>query len=445
MRPSLPEPHRPAMRKGLQGCEATFKDEPALLYAKAKYFRLKRNYKEAARLLEQAPKDDSALVVPADWWAEARIVSRNLAEAGKAKAAYALAVRPWPLTDADRVEAEFHAGWYALRRLKDPGLAEPHFAAILKVSDRPVALARGFYWLGRTEELRDKGTGRRLLPARGDLYRHLLWPACRRQTRTETLRFTEPGATAADEAALTAVRKSAPRSSMKRPAIPPRDPHHPRCGWCLCQNRRFRAVVAPGRARRRPGRGARNRQDDLWPRLQPADPGRACGAIPDTADIEGSGKALAYAVARQESAFNPRAVSPANAFGLLQLLPGNRQARCRPARDGFSSSPPCSTIRATNATLGAHYLGEQIDAYDGSYILTHAAYNAGRSASMNGSNAMAIRAAARSTTSSTGSNASPSPKRAPMFTASWRIIRSTRPGSAETANLEKDLTGGRRR
>ncbi|MGO8536003.1 transglycosylase SLT domain-containing protein, partial [Rhizobium ruizarguesonis] len=30
-----------------------------------------------------------------------------------------------------------------------------------------------------------------------------------------------------------------------------------------------------------------------------------------------------------------------------------------------------------NATLGAHYLGEQIDAFGGSYILNFIAYNAG--------------------------------------------------------------------
>ena len=30
-----------------------------------------------------------------------------------------------------------------------------------------------------------------------------------------------------------------------------------------------------------------------------------------------------------------------------------------------------------NATLGAHFLGEQIDRFDGSYILTFAGYNAG--------------------------------------------------------------------
>ena len=36
-----------------------------------------------------------------------------------------------------------------------------------------------------------------------------------------------------------------------------------------------------------------------------------------------------------------------------------------------------TTDTAYNATLGAHYLGEQIDDFGGSYILTFIAYNAG--------------------------------------------------------------------
>ena len=46
------------------------------------------------------------------------------------------------------------------------------------------------------------------------------------------------------------------------------------------------------------------------------------GAIPASANISGAGKALAYAIARQESEFNVGAVSGAGARGLLQLLPG---------------------------------------------------------------------------------------------------------------------------
>ena len=47
-------------------------------------------------------------------------------------------------------------------------------------------------------------------------------------------------------------------------------------------------------------------------------------------------------------------------------------------RHGISYAPEKLTGDAGfNATLGAHYLGEQIDAFGGSYILTFIAYNAG--------------------------------------------------------------------
>ena len=101
------------------------------------------------------------------------------------------------------------------------------------------------------------------------------------------------------------------------------------------------------------------------------------GVIPPSANINGSGKALAYSIARQESAFNPTAISGADARGLLQLLPGTAKAVA--GRHGLPfTAAKLTSDPGYNATLGAHYLGEQIDAFNGSYIMTFAAYNAGR-------------------------------------------------------------------
>src|SRR5690606_5227297 len=100
------------------------------------------------------------------------------------------------------------------------------------------------------------------------------------------------------------------------------------------------------------------------------------GVIPQSADIAGSGKALAYAIARQESAFNPAAVSPADARGLLQLMPGTAAGVAKRHSLAYSKERLTSDA-AYNATLGAHYLGEQISNFGGSYVLTFIAYNAG--------------------------------------------------------------------
>ena len=81
-------------------------------------------------------------------------------------------------------------------------------------------------------------------------------------------------------------------------------------------------------------------------------------------------------MARQESEFHVAARSGAGALGLLQLLPGT--AKDVAGRAGLPFSQARLTSDAGyNATLGARYLSEQIDRFDGSYILTFIAYNAG--------------------------------------------------------------------
>jgi soluble lytic murein transglycosylase len=102
------------------------------------------------------------------------------------------------------------------------------------------------------------------------------------------------------------------------------------------------------------------------------------GVIPSTADISGSGTALAYAIARQESEFNVGAVSGAGARGLLQLMPSTAEQLAKKAGVPFSSMR-LTTDAGYNATLGAAFLGEQLGRFDGSYVLTFAGYNAGPS------------------------------------------------------------------
>jgi soluble lytic murein transglycosylase len=101
----------------------------------------------------------------------------------------------------------------------------------------------------------------------------------------------------------------------------------------------------------------------------------------DTITQEARAKNLdPYTVAgliRQETVFNPRAVSPANAYGLMQLLPGTAQLTAK--RYGVDDTVTTETLLSNprlNIRLGTSYLREQLDKY-GRIEYVAAAYNAG--------------------------------------------------------------------
>ncbi len=85
---------------------------------------------------------------------------------------------------------------------------------------------------------------------------------------------------------------------------------------------------------------------------------------------------LVAGLIREESLYNPRALSPVGAMGLMQLMPktANRVAR----RLGLGSVDREDLFDgALNVRLGAYYVGELLDAYQGNQIHAIAAYNAG--------------------------------------------------------------------
>ncbi|MES1258029.1 MAG: transglycosylase SLT domain-containing protein [Acidobacteriota bacterium] len=82
------------------------------------------------------------------------------------------------------------------------------------------------------------------------------------------------------------------------------------------------------------------------------------------------------ALIRQETEFNPAAHSPANAYGLMQLVPatGRQMARQQGIRLAGTNTllDPSISIQ-----LGTHYLREQLNNWGGDWVQTLAAYNAG--------------------------------------------------------------------
>jgi soluble lytic murein transglycosylase len=85
---------------------------------------------------------------------------------------------------------------------------------------------------------------------------------------------------------------------------------------------------------------------------------------------------LLLGLVRQESFYDPRAVSPADATGLTQVIPTTAQGIAEELKeDDFLNSHlfrPRVSLR-----FGAHYLGAQIEALDGDLPAALSAYNGG--------------------------------------------------------------------
>lgn len=103
------------------------------------------------------------------------------------------------------------------------------------------------------------------------------------------------------------------------------------------------------------------------------------GEVGAASELSGLPTTLIHAVIRQESLYQPYAVSSANAIGLMQLLPATAR---RTATALGRRKPTAAALMqpAVNVPLGAGHLRELITRFDGQVVPALAAYNAGPNA-----------------------------------------------------------------
>jgi soluble lytic murein transglycosylase len=102
------------------------------------------------------------------------------------------------------------------------------------------------------------------------------------------------------------------------------------------------------------------------------------GELERNARQQGLDPFLVAGLIRQESEFNPGAISPANAYGLTQVMPSTGRLLAR--RLGQRRFRPAMLLRPDfNLKLGTIYLRQMYDQYAAAWEQTLAAYNAGGS------------------------------------------------------------------
>jgi len=349
--------------------------DPGLAFERVRWRRTK-GFDERAREILLEPR--IAEFRADKWWRERRIQVRNALYKGEITDAYVVAT----LSDlepggADYAEAEWLAGWVALRFLGEPDLALDHFARLHAAVVYPVSISRAAYWAGRAAEALDdpelaqKWYGdAALFPLtyHGQLAieklegtPHLRLPDEPRPTIAEAESFPDREMTR-----LTRVLNDLGENRRIDPFVLNLD-----AGVQTAGERLLVAVLAESVGRRDLAvRVAKNAQrDGVYM------PTRAYPLIDmPTTYVEDT--ALLLAMSRQESAFDPQAVSHAGARGLMQLMPATARRTAKTFKIRYSPGKLTSDPDY-NAMLGSAHLKELLETFDGNYVLAVAAYNAG--------------------------------------------------------------------
>ncbi len=357
--------------------ESVARRDIGLIFSHVQWLRRADKAAQAGELVLSVPHDQAQAIDPDQWWIERRLVARKLLDIGDNKSAYRVARdAETPRKDNYRIEHQFTAGWIALRFLNDPATAQAHFTRMAEGVHNPISLARAGYWQGRAAEAMGRSSEARTHYAAAAQYPTAYYGQLARARlglKDMPLRSPPPQRGIAHNELV--------RAAELLYAIGERDLVGPMAADLGDRSSDAAALAAIGeiaahhkdaRSALLVGKGALGRGLALEHYAFPTIGIPYYKSIGPAVD-----KSVVYAIARQESIFNQKTVSSAKAMGLMQVTPaaGKETAKKFGAKyDGkrLLSDP------VYNVQMGAAELGDLMDGYRGSYILTFAGYNAGR-------------------------------------------------------------------
>jgi soluble lytic murein transglycosylase len=370
---------RLALKSNVLGYTARPEDEPGTILDLARAYRkldqdqaavaLWRDYGAAAQ--KAAPEHLDA------FWSERNQLARKLLHDGDAQGAYAMVAAHGQKEPGIVVEAEFLAGFIALRRLNDPKLAAVHFKALAAASPAVLTQSRAYYWLGRATTASGGNSAAEFAHA-------ATWPmtfygqlAARAAGEPDATLIQSLRVGPALSAGIAATPITTELARAANQLVAWGDPRRARPFlWRMEELARTPAerigvgdyAASMGlpdvtvMVSRRLGRDGVTPPMQGWP--MPVEP-------PPVLE-----PAISLAIMRQESNFDIGIISGSGARGLMQLMPATAQTVARRLGEPTSATL-LTTDPGHNMRMGTAYLLEVLEKFDNSVPLAAAAYNAG--------------------------------------------------------------------
>ncbi len=373
-------------RRGLQAAvdavPASRRDDPGLLYDRAQYVRRTGRPERAIAIAADINAAAAPAITRDDIFREKRLYVPRALRMGDARLAYRLASNHAMTSGADFADAEWLCGWLSLRFLREPARAAEHFAHLNENVSAPISRSRALYWraeaakaLGRTAEA-DAFLAE---ASRYDFTFYGQLAAVRRGAGQAVLSLPQ-SADISDEARMRFEHRELARALRVLSQVGAREDFEAVAFFLDDQLEdpqeiELLAQMAQDLAYQRTA--LRSAKAGLYRGVVAAEAAYPLLELPSSAARSGGPEAaLVHAIIRQESEFDPHVISHAGARGLMQLMPSTARATARSqgipyAHDLLTQDPNY------NITLGAAYLGDVLDSFGGSYVLSIAAYNAG--------------------------------------------------------------------
>jgi soluble lytic murein transglycosylase len=350
-------------------------EDPGLAYDRF-IWRMKRDlYDEALEMILQRSTSAAALGHPEAWADRRALLARYLMRKGRMEEAYEVASSHFLAEGQDFIDLEFLSGFIALRKLGDPVTALAHFRHLETGVSTPISKARAKYWQGRAEEAAGQDpkpsyqaaaqyqtafygllAAERLgLPLDKALLANAAVPDWKTAgfTKSSVLEAVKLLLDAGDRTLakrfLLHLGESQDETGLAQMADMALDWGEPHLALLVAKAAAERGLILPA----------------------------AYYPVPDfVPDDLAVSRALALAITRRESEFDPGARSAADARGLMQLLPGT--AKLMANKLGVEHEvDKLLTDPAYNVTMGSAYLAEMVEKFGPSIALIASGYNAG--------------------------------------------------------------------
>lgn len=359
-------------------------DDRGIKYERVKNLRRQDRNAEALNLLLTI--DSNGLPEPGQEsvWTERRILLIEAIRSARWQDAYRLVSQHGLTSGSKFADAEFSAGWIALRFLNQPDVALRHFQRFEAAVQTNMSKSRGIYWMGRTYEAmgnQAQANAQYQIGANYPTFYYGQLSAARLATinGTEAILRLPPEAKASQADWDKINARPMMQIAKTLSDISERDLFVKFCfalDDTLETNGEHQALSEFARSKNENLVGIRVAKAGLNRGIVATEAAFPIIPIPRIVGYNQAEDAFTLAITRQETEFNPNAVSRAGARGLMQFMPATAIAQARrmelPHQTAWLTSRP-----QHNLTLGSAHLADLTNRFYGSYVLAIISYNAG--------------------------------------------------------------------